>query len=125
MSRPVGAPVLQSCQQVAMLDVRPSPIAGTWYPGDPDILARSIDAHLAASEVRPPPGEIIGLVVPHAGHRYSGGGAAPAFRLGQGERRGLVAVVSPMHHLYPEPVLTPAHPAYGTPLGTGAVAIDA
>lgn len=108
-----------------MLDVRPSPIAGTWYPEDPDILARSIDAHLAAAEVRPPPGEIIGLVVPHAGHRYSGGVAAQAFRLVQGERRGLVAVVSPMHYPYPEPVLTTAHAAYGTPLGSVEVAWDA
>jgi MEMO1 family protein len=108
-----------------MLDVRPSPIAGTWYPEDPDILARLIDSHLAASEVQPPPGEIIGLVVPHAGHRYSGGVAARAFRLVQGEHRSLVAVVSPMHHFYPEPVLTSAHAAYGTPLGSVEVATDA
>jgi len=117
--------VLQSWKQVAMLDVRPSPIAGTWYPEDPEILARSIDAHLGTAEVRPPPGEIIGLVVPHAGHRYSGGVAAQAFRLVQGERRALVAVVSPMHHLYPEPVLTTAHAAYGTPLGSVEVATEA
>jgi AmmeMemoRadiSam system protein B len=108
-----------------MLDVRPSPIAGTWYPEDPDILARSIDALLASSEAEPPKGEIIGLVAPHAGHRYSGGVAAHAFRLVQGIRPQIVAAVSPMHHVYDEPVLTTSHAAYGTPLGTIEVATDA
>jgi AmmeMemoRadiSam system protein B len=108
-----------------MLDVRPSPIAGTWYPEDPDILARSIDALLASSEAEPPKGEIIGLVAPHAGHRYSGGVAAHAFRLVQGIRPQIVAAVSPMHHVYDQPVLTTSHAAYGTPLGTIEVATDA
>ena len=29
-----------------MLDVRPSPIAGTWYEGDAALLARLVDHHL-------------------------------------------------------------------------------
>ena len=107
-----------------MLDVRPSPIAGTWYPEDPDILARSVDTMLASVEVKPPPGEIMGLVAPHAGHRYSGPVAAHAFRLIQGDRRQLVAILSPMHHPYPDPVLTTAHHAFGTPLGTVEVDTD-
>jgi len=108
-----------------MLDVRPSPIAGTWYPEDPDVLARSVDAWLASSEASPPPGEIIGLVAPHAGHRYSGRVAAHAFRLVQGAHRRIVAILCPMHHPYPDPILTTAHGAFGTPLGTLEVASDA
>jgi AmmeMemoRadiSam system protein B len=107
-----------------MLDVRPSPIAGTWYPEDPDILARSVDTMLASVEVKPPQGDIVGLVAPHAGHRYSGSVAAHAFRLVQGDRRELVAILSPMHHPYPDPVLTTAHQAFGTPLGTVEIDVD-
>ncbi|HET7010032.1 MAG TPA: AmmeMemoRadiSam system protein B [Anaerolineales bacterium] len=105
-----------------MLDVRPSPIAGFWYPGDPEALARSIDSQLSSVEVRAPAGEIVGLIAPHAGHRYSGRVAAHAFRLVKGRSYDLVAIVSPMHHAMPGQVLTTAHGAYATPLG--AVEVD-
>ena len=101
-----------------MLDVRPSPIAGLWYPGDPVALAQAVDSQLSAAEARIPAGTILGLVAPHAGHRYSGPVAAHAFRLVQGRRYDVVAVVSPMHHPYPGTVLTSTHAAYGTPLGS-------
>lgn len=100
-----------------MLTVRPSPIAGTWYPGSAETLARSVDAQLNAAQVEPVPGEIVALIVPHAGHRYSGQVAATAFRTLKGSERSPVAVVSPMHHPYPGQVLSSGHGAYSTPLG--------
>ena len=100
-----------------MLTVRPSPIAGTWYPGSAETLARSVDAQLNAAQVQPIPGEIVALIVPHAGHRYSGQVAGTAFRTLMGAERSPVAVVSPMHHPYPGQVLSSGHSAYSTPLG--------
>jgi AmmeMemoRadiSam system protein B len=108
-----------------MIDVRPSPIAGTWYPGDPQALARSVDGQLAEVKFEPPPGQVVGLVVPHAGHRYSGGVAAHAFRLVQGASFDNVAILGPMHQPYPASVLTTSHQAYATPLGSVGVATDA
>lgn len=105
-----------------MTDVRPSPIAGTWYPGDAEALARSVDKQLAEAEVPPAPGPVVGLVAPHAGHRYSGGVAAHAFRAVSGSAPEIVAVVSPMHQLHPAPVLSTSHQAYWTPLG--AIDVD-
>ena len=99
------------------LDIRPSPIAGTWYPGDAESLRRSIDAFLRAAEVEPIPGQVLGIIAPHAGHRYSGQVAAYAFRYLQGMQVDLAAVVSPLHHPYPGLVCTTAHAAYATPLG--------
>ncbi len=99
------------------LDVRPSPIAGRWYPGNPDELERSLDNYLAQVEVPTLDGEIIGIMVPHAGLVYSGPVAAHAFKLVQGLKPSLVVVVSPMHHPYPYEVLTSGHDAYHTPLG--------
>jgi AmmeMemoRadiSam system protein B len=107
-----------------MIHPRPSPIAGTWYPGSPEALARSVDAHLARANSKCPPGEVVALVVPHAGHRYSGDMAAQAFHLLQGTGVETVAIVSPMHHPYPGRILTTAHPAYETPLGRVQVDID-
>jgi hypothetical protein len=104
-----------------MLDVRPSPISGTWYPGNADALAQSIDRHLQASEISPISGELMGVIVPHAGHRYSGQVAAHAFRYLEGLTPEVVAVISPLHHPHLSQVLTTGHDAYGTPLGNIAV----
>jgi len=101
-----------------MIDARPSPIAGTWYPGDAEALARSVDKLLAEADPQPPPGQLVGLIAPHAGHRYSGSVAARAFRLAAGLAPDGVAIVSPMHHPASAAVLSTAHDAYWTPLGT-------
>jgi hypothetical protein len=100
-----------------MSDLRPSPIAGTWYPGDRERLRQSVDQQLQAADVDPPAGEIIGLIAPHAGHRYSGQVAAYAFRCLEGASFDVVAVLSPLHQPYPGQVVTSEHAAYGTPLG--------
>ena len=100
-----------------MIDARPSPIAGTWYPGDAEALARSIDKQLAEADPQPPPGAVVGLIAPHAGHRYSGAVAARAFRLVTGTAPEVVALLSPMHHPSSGAVLATSHDAYWTPLG--------
>lgn len=100
-----------------MSNVRPSPIAGTWYPGDPKILASSIDQYLREAEPSQIAGEIIGIITPHAGHRYSGSVAAHAFRCLERLQPEIVAVLSPLHNPHPAKVLTSAHSAYVTPLG--------
>jgi hypothetical protein len=107
---------------------RPSPIAGTWYPGSPEALARSVDAQLASATSARPAGDLVALIVPHAGHRYSGAVACQAFHLLRGISVETVVVISPMHQPYPGRILTSAHPAYQTPLGIVAVdgeALDA
>jgi len=98
-------------------DVRPSPIAGRWYPGDPVSLAHSIDEMLSAAPSLELTGEVVGLVVPHAGYRYSGTTAARAFKAVEGLSFARVIIISPMHHPYPGAILTSDHAAYETPLG--------
>ncbi len=100
------------------LDVRPSPIAGQWYPGDRRQLAASVDEYMEAANPPAPQGEIVAVMVPHAGHLYSGPVAGFAFALLRGMTPDLVVVVSPMHYPYYEALLTTAHAAYATPLGT-------
>lgn len=107
-----------------MRDVRPSPIAGTWYPADAKQLEASIDSFLKEAPDHIPDGEILGIIVPHAGHRYSGEVASHAFRLLCNASPQVVAVLSPYHHPHPGRVLTSGHEAYRTPLGEIAVAWD-
>jgi MEMO1 family protein len=101
----------------AISKVRPSPIAGRWYSGDPETLARQIDTYLEQAQLPRIPGDVIGVIAPHAGHRYSGLTAAYAFKTLQGGRYELVAVISPLHRYHPASFLTTSHAAYGTPLG--------
>lgn len=97
--------------------VRPSPIAGSWYSANPGELAGTIDAYLEAADPQALPGEVVGLVAPHAGHIYSGPVAAYAFKTVLGHHFDRVAVLSPLHQYDPRPILTSAHSAYQTPLG--------
>jgi AmmeMemoRadiSam system protein B len=100
-----------------MLDVRPSPIAGSWYEGNSKTLARSIDEYLDDARLPDLDGEVMAVIAPHAGHVYSGAVAGYAFAALRNRIPDLVAVISPMHHPYFEPLITTSHDAYRTPLG--------
>lgn len=106
-------------------DLRPSPIAGQWYPGQAKSLAASINGYIEAATLPEISGEIVAVVAPHAGHRYSGPVAGHAFAAVSGFAPEIVAIVSPMHHPYHQPLLTSAHTAYQTPLGTISIDQDA
>lgn len=103
-------------------EIRPSSIAGTWYEGQPKRLAESVDSYLERAHIEKINGKVIGLVAPHAGHRYSGPVAGYAFAAARGLSPSLVAVIAPMHHPYPYPLITSAHSFYFTPLGNIPVA---
>ena len=96
---------------------RPSPIAGKWYPADPHRLADQVDRYI--QDAKPPPvkGEVVGVMVPHAGHLYSGPVAGYAFATLKGLRPEIVIIISPMHYAYQAPLITTAHSSYKTPLG--------
>ncbi|HEX7393451.1 MAG TPA: AmmeMemoRadiSam system protein B [Anaerolineaceae bacterium] len=98
-------------------EFRPSPIAGRWYEADPARLALQIDTYLDEASIPALEGKVVGLVVPHAGHIYSGRTAAHAFKAVRGEQRRLVVIISPLHGYHPAQALTSAHRAYLTPLG--------
>jgi MEMO1 family protein len=101
-----------------MIDVRPSPIAGRWYEGNPSTLARMVDQYLDDAHLPELDGDVIGVIAPHAGHLYSGEVAGHAFAALRGLRPDLVVVAGPMHHPYTQPLITTSHAAYSTPLGT-------
>lgn len=99
------------------MNIRPSPIAGSWYPGQAGKLTQDLDRYLNDADTTIPPGKIYGVVVPHAGYRYSGPVAAYGFNCLRGLAPDLVVVISPLHSAYRAALLTTAHDAYETPLG--------
>ena len=100
-----------------MNDVRPSPIAGTWYDANPKTLAAGIDSYLNNAQPPELDGQVLAVIVPHAGHVYSGQVAAQAFKTLQGSSPELVIVLAPYHDFTPHLFLTSAHRFYSTPLG--------
>ena len=108
-----------------LTNLRPSPIAGQWYEGNPKTLARQVDDYLNAAQLPALGGEVVAVIAPHAGHIYSGAVAGYAFAALRGQTPDLVAVISPMHQPHYEPLITTAHNAYSTPLGNIPVDRDA
>ena len=108
--------------------IRPPAVAGTFYPADPDELARGVDDALAAAartsadlELPPPRA----LIAPHAGHRYSGPIAASAYvrllPIAGSIRR--VVLLGPAHRVALRALGVSSADAWRTPLGD--VPIDA
>lgn len=113
-------------------------LAGTWYERDSLALASSVDRYLEGEgrpDGRPLPqgaGEIakmrsagrfpVALIVPHAGHIYSGGCAAQGFRLLRGSGARRVVLIGPSHRHGFAGAALPAEEAFATPLGE--VALD-
>lgn len=107
------------------LDLRPSPIAGTWYESDPKKLATNVDLLLSKARLPKLNGSVLAVIAPHAGHIYSGGVAAHAFTVLSGQTPDLVAILSPYHNFSSFSLLTTAHTAYSTPLGNIEVDLSA
>lgn len=99
-------------------DVRRPAVAGQFYPGAPDSLARDVDRYLAAARVPGlDGGEVVGIVSPHAGYMYSGAVAAHGYSYLKGQRYDTVIVVAPSHRMAFRGSSVYARGAYETPLG--------
>lgn len=107
-----------------MTKVRTPAVAGLFYPEDAAALARSVDDFIAAAG-KPPSDLPKAIIVPHAGHVYSGPVAARAYAAlaplaGQIAR---VVLIGPSHRLPFKGLALPSDEAFQTPLGI--VPVDA
>jgi AmmeMemoRadiSam system protein B len=97
--------------------IRHSTIAGSWYPGSERSLTRAVDDYLAHVDQPPVPGELLGLISPHAGYPYSGQTAAYAYSQLDGRVVDTVVVIGPSHRIWVGDYAVSAEEAYETPLG--------
>lgn len=110
-----------------MQRVRPSAVAGTFYPADPTKLGADISTMLGAVDVAKNEGLPKAIVVPHAGYIYSGPIAASAYarlRAGRDQVRRVV-LLGPAHRVHVVGLALPEAEAFDTPLGRVQVAMDA
>jgi AmmeMemoRadiSam system protein B len=97
---------------------RPAAVAGSFYPDNPDVLARSVDTML--SEVRNTQADKSpkALIAPHAGYIYSGPTAACAYALLNTEKITRVVLMGPTHRVLLAGLALPEADAFETPLGS-------
>jgi MEMO1 family protein len=108
-------------RSIQQTGVRAPRYAGTWYPGDAAALRLAIEADLARANPAPLPGRLLALVVPHAGHKFSGPVAAHACKLAMGQPFERVVLLGPLHRPIwgsePGEFMVAGASAYATPLG--------
>ena len=101
-----------------MLTLRPSAVAGSFYPADPQELQTLVSQLLAGANANRPLPKA--LVAPHAGYIYSGPVAATAYaplRQGRG-RINRVVLLGPSHRVGFRGIALSTATAFVTPLGT-------
>lgn len=99
------------------MNPRPPAVAGSFYPGDPAVLARQV-AELLGPPL--PPREAFGAIVPHAGYVYSGGVAGAVYSRIIPPRTAVL--LGPNHTGRGAAASLDAHDRWMTPLG--AVSVD-
>ncbi|MCP4572968.1 MAG: AmmeMemoRadiSam system protein B [bacterium] len=109
-----------------MTRIRSSVLAGSWYPGDPDELAATVDGYLAAGGGSPPPaGRVLVAVAPHAGFTYSGATAGLAHAALARRRPRRLVILAPNHRAPLDRIALSGAAGFATPLGTVPVDTDA
>src|SRR4030043_1662727 len=103
--------------ELIMNKIRKSLIAGSWYPGDKQILEKTIKKYIYSEDRPVLKREIKGLISPHAGYDYSGKVAAKAYGLLEGRQSLNVVILSPLHHSLPSKYVFNSATHYETPLG--------
>jgi AmmeMemoRadiSam system protein B len=108
-----------------MQSTRHPAVAGMFYPGEPDVLAKNV-AEMLSGAVLPAPtiSQPKAIIAPHAGYIYSGPIAASAYALlapyAATIRR--VVLLGPCHRVAVRGLAVPGTRSFATPLG--AIPID-
>ncbi len=78
-------------------DIKDSDLAGSWYPANSQKLYNQIKSYLDAANPPQIDGEVLAIISPHAGIKYSGPAAAYGFKLAQNKKIDTVVVVGFSH----------------------------
>ena len=106
--------------------IRPSAVAGQFYPADPNRLQTQISG-LLASITKPVKGIPKALIAPHAGYIYSGVVAAAAFATLRNSAPAItrVVLIGPAHYVRVGGIAIPTVDTFETPLGRVPVDVSA
>ena len=109
--------VIITAKRLIMDGIREPAVSGTFYPSNPDVLRSDIDGYLSKVPDEKFPGNISGLISPHAGYMYSGQTAAYGYKALLGAHYDTVIVVAPSHQSFFLGTAVYDKGAFRTPLG--------
>ena len=99
-------------------EVRPSAVAGSFYPGKAGELRAYVERSLSQAKAASL-SDLAGLIAPHAGYLYSGGVAANSFAsiAPSAKTFARVLLIGPPHYVPVHGIAAPSSQAFATPLG--------
>ncbi len=108
------------------LPVRQPAVAGQFYPGNPDVLRRTIQEYVDEATLPEDLGLVRAVIAPHAGYVYSGPTAGYSFKplAALPQKEWTVFLLGPAHRAYLRGVALGNYSAFRTPLGDAPVAVD-
>jgi len=98
-------------------EVKEADLAGSWYPASKAELENQLKSYLDTADPQKIEGQILAVIVPHAGYQYSGPIAAYAFRAIQNIGIKTVILIGFSHHEYFDGVAIYDKGSWRTPLG--------
>lgn len=101
--------------------IREPVIAGTWYPDSPAELRQEVRDFLDQAPAVEAPGSLGALIVPHAGHMFSGRIAARAYKILEKQKFDTVVIIAPSHHVRFPGVSLYDLGGFKTPLGVASL----
>jgi hypothetical protein len=106
-----------------MHNVRPSAVAGSFYPYPRQVLEQEVETMLVEARAGVPAITPKAIIVPHAGYIYSGPTAAVAYASLSSVRDRIrrVVLLGPVHRVPVRGLALPGTDAFETPLGEVAV----
>lgn len=114
---PVSCQDGQEPEGGVQMAVRPAVLAGQWYPGEAGALESSIDKYLEDAPEFPAADDVVALVVPHAGHMWSGPVAAAGYKNLPRGRYRRIFILCPNHRMPVFGAVSSSADAFETPLG--------
>lgn len=109
--------LLCSCSRSYSEDIRKPAVAGAFYPADKEALTKQVDGFLANVKKSDIKGNILAIVVPHAGYEYSGQVAAYSFKQLEGVDFKKIIIISPSHYISFDGISVYNKGSFETPLG--------
>jgi AmmeMemoRadiSam system protein B len=107
---------------MAVHSIRPTAVAGTWYPGTAAALARDVDRYVGAVDLDGPHGRLDAVIAPHAGLMFSGPVGAYAYKsAAAGGPYDAAILVGPSHFAAFDGVALYPSGAFDSPLGPARI----
>ncbi len=102
------------------MPIRPTAVAGTWYPSSPGALTREVDTYLTAAS-EGPSGDVCAVIAPHAGIMFSGPVGVYAYKVAARGTYDVAVLVGPSHFMAFDGVAIYPDGAFACPLGPATI----